>query len=109
MNRLGSCTRVVFLKLPFREIYVPFCNEVSLSGKTLCCASRCFLLMFMWWLYFVLTRFVFGQTIADRVLEISTVELDEEIGADIKAVFEDQGIKDAFEHYGTFHLLDSAE
>eukprot|EP01125_Pyxidicula_operculata_P013904 TRINITY_DN4615_c0_g1_i3.p1 TRINITY_DN4615_c0_g1~~TRINITY_DN4615_c0_g1_i3.p1 ORF type:complete len:286 (-),score=48.91 TRINITY_DN4615_c0_g1_i3:100-957(-) len=49
-----------------------------------------------------------NKAIAERLLQISTVELDEELGSDIKSVYEDRGIKQAFELYGTFHLLDSA-
>jgi len=46
---------------------------------------------------------------ATRLLEVSTVELDETLGAYIKSVYEDPGIKKTFEQYTSFHLLDSTD
>lgn len=52
---------------------------------------------------------IFFQAIADRLLEVATVELDEEMGADIKSIFKDKAVQEAFNLYTSFHLLDSAK
>jgi len=44
-----------------------------------------------------------------RLLEVATVELDEDLGADIRNVYSDPAIQEAFGKYSTFHLLDSAK
>jgi len=50
-----------------------------------------------------------NKAIAERLLEVSTVELDEDLGKDINACYKDEAIKDVVANYSSFHLLDSAE
>jgi len=50
-----------------------------------------------------------NKNIAERLLDLHTVELDEALGSDIKAVYEDPGIKKTFDQYTSFHLLDSTD
>jgi GTPase SAR1 family protein len=48
-----------------------------------------------------------NKVIAEKLMEVSTVELDPELGGYIKSIYADSAIKKTFEQYTSFHLLDS--
>jgi len=50
-----------------------------------------------------------NKEISERLLGVYTMELDENLGADLKSIYEDPGIKKTIEKYISFHLLDSTD
>jgi len=48
-----------------------------------------------------------NKVISDKLMGVSTVELDPELGGYITAIYADPAIRQTFEQYTSFHLLDS--